>query len=54
MERTEKQKISRYVMKMRIYPTAKQAEWLDKAFHALRLAYNMTFHEVFLKNPDFA
>lgn len=52
MERTEKQKISRYVMKMRIYPTAKQAERLDKAFYALRLAYNMTFHEVFLKNPD--
>lgn len=52
MERTEKQEISRYVMKMRIYPTAKQAERLDKAFHALRLAYNMTFHEVFLKNPD--
>ena len=37
---------------MRIYPSAEQAKQFDRFFLALQLAYNMTFHEVFLKNPN--
>lgn len=38
-------------MKMQLYPSAAQKEKLDKIFHALHVAYNITFHEVFQKNP---
>lgn len=38
-------------MKMQLYPSAVQKEALDKIFHALHIAYNITFHEVFQKNP---
>ena len=44
-------KIPNYTMKMQIYPSAAQKEKLDKIFHALHVAYNITFHEVFQKNP---
>lgn len=47
-----KEKVSWYTMKMRIYPSAEQAKQFDRFFLALQLAYNMTFHEVFLKNPN--
>ncbi len=47
-----KEKLSDYTMKMRIYPSKSEAKQIDDAFHALQLAYNMTFHEVFLKNPE--
>lgn len=36
---------------MRIYPSAEQVTKIDKVFQALHIAYNMTFHEVFQKNP---
>lgn len=48
---TEKIKIPNYCMKMQIYPSAAQKETLDKFFYALHVAYNITFHEVFQKNP---
>ena len=51
MQQTMKEKVSWYTMKMRIYPSAEQAKQFDRFFLALQLAYNMTFHEVFLKNP---
>jgi len=44
--------ISTYTMKLRLYPTKAQAELIDKAIRALHLAFNMTFHEVFQKNPE--
>ena len=46
-----KQKISSYSMKMQLYPSAQQKEAMEKIFRALHLAYNITFHQVFLKNP---
>lgn len=46
-----KQRITTYSMKLRIYPSAEQAAKIDRIFRALHLAYNMTFHEVFLLNP---
>ena len=49
MQQTMKEKVSWYTMKMRIYPSAEQAKQFDRFFLALQLAYNMTFHEVFLK-----
>ena len=48
MQQTMKEKVSWYTMKMRIYPSAEQAKQFDRFFLALQLAYNMTFHEVFL------
>lgn len=36
---------------MQIYPSAAQKEKLDKIFRALHIAYNITFHQVFRKNP---
>jgi putative transposase len=52
VQQTMKEKVSWYTMKMRIYPSAEQAKQFDRFFLALQLAYNMTFHEVFLKNPN--
>lgn len=49
--KTEKIRLENYAMKMRLYPSPAQKEQLDKMFWALRLAYNMTFHEVFQQNP---
>ena len=51
MPEMTKQKISTYSMKMRLYPSTEQKEHLDKIFHALHAAFNITFHHVFLKNP---
>lgn len=51
MPEMTKIKIPNYTMKMQIYPSAAQKEKLDKIFHALHVAYNITFHEVFQKNP---
>ena len=51
MPEMTKIKIPNYTMKMQIYPSAAQKEKLDKVFHALHVAYNITFHEVFQKNP---
>ena len=51
MREMSKQKISTYSMKMRLYPSTEQKEHLDKIFHALHVAFNITFHHVFLKNP---
>lgn len=47
----EKQGIETYTMKLRLYPSSAQAGKIEKIFHALHLAYNITFHEVFLQNP---
>lgn len=52
MQQTMKEKVSWYTMKMRIYPSAEQAKQFDRFFLALQLAYNMTFHEVFLKKSE--
>ena len=49
--KTEKIRLENYAMKMRLYPSPAQKEQLDKMFWALRLAYNMTFHEVFQQHP---
>lgn len=38
-------------MKMRLYPSAAQRQKMDKICRALHIAYNITFHEVFQKNP---
>ena len=46
----KKHQISSYTMKMRIYPSKEQAQKLDTMFRALHIAYNITFHEVFMKN----
>lgn len=46
-----KQRISTYSMKMRIYPSNEQKLTIDRILRALHLAYNMTFHQVFLMNP---
>ncbi len=51
MQAVEKIKIPCYSMKMQIYPSSEQKEKIGRIFRALHLAYNMTFHEVFLKNP---
>ena len=51
MSETYLEPVETYTMKLRLYPTKAQAELIDKAIHALHLAYNMTFHEVFQKNP---
>ena len=51
MREMTKQKISAYSMKMRLYPSEEQKAAIDKIFHALHVAYNITFHQVFLKNP---
>lgn len=51
MTNTEKIQVSCYSMKMQIYPSPAQKAALDKIFRALQIAYNMTFHEVFQKNP---
>lgn len=47
-----KQKISNYSMKMRLYPSAQQKEAIDRILRAIQIAFNITFHQVFLKNPD--
>lgn len=52
MSETYLEPIENYTMKLRLYPTKAQAELIDKVFRALHLAYNMTFHEVFQKNPE--
>ena len=51
MREMTKQKISTYSMKLRLYPSEEQKAVIDKIFHALHVAYNITFHQVFLKNP---
>jgi len=51
MREMAKQKISTYSMKLRIYPSEEQKAAIDKIFHALHVTYNITFHQVFLKNP---
>lgn len=52
MRETEKRRISSYSMKMQLYPSSEQKQKIDNIFRALHLAYNMTFHEVFEKNPN--
>lgn len=51
MREMAKQKISTYSMKLRLYPSEEQKAAIDKMFHALHVAFNITFHQVFLKNP---
>lgn len=51
MREMTKQKISTYSMKLRLYPSAAQKELLDKMFRALHVAFNITFHYVFQKDP---
>lgn len=46
-----KQKIPSYAMKLQLYPSAAQKEIIDQFFRALHVAYNITFHHVFLKDP---
>lgn len=50
MPETIKTKVGTYTMKMQIYPSEAQKKVLDSFFRALRIAYNITFHEVFQKN----
>ena len=52
MKITVKVPISTYTMKMRLYPSKELAKKIDDAFRALHVAYNMTFHEVFERNPE--
>ncbi|MBQ1250635.1 MAG: hypothetical protein IIY00_03445, partial [Clostridia bacterium] len=52
MQEMTKIKIPTYSMKMQLYPSATQKEGIDRIFRALHLAYNITFHEVFQKNPE--
>lgn len=49
---TAKLRIDAFTMKMQLYPTPAQAEKIDKIFRALQIAYNITFHEVFMLNPQ--
>lgn len=51
MPKIVKMEIPNYTMKLRIYPSAAQAEKIDKILRALHIAYNITFHEVFQQNP---
>ena len=51
MQHMDLQEISTYTMKLRLYPSNAQQESMGKIFRALHIAYNMTFHEVFQKNP---
>lgn len=51
MSKIVKEKVENYTMKLRLYPSKEQTEKIEKMFRALHLAYNMTFHEVFQKNP---
>ena len=52
MPATQKTKVSCYTIKMQIYPSDAQKNELRSFFRALHLAYNITFHEVFEKNPE--
>lgn len=38
--------VDNFVMKCRAYPTKEQAEKIDKIFHGLRVAYNVTAYEM--------
>lgn len=51
MHEMMKQKVSSYSMKMRLYPSGQQRDSIDKILRALHIAYNLTFHQVFLMNP---
>ena len=51
MRKTNKLEISTYTIKMRLYPSVAQKEAMDRVLRALHLAFNITFHQVFLKNP---
>ena len=44
-------KLDNYTLKLRLYPSDAQKATFEKMFRALHLAYNITFHEVFQKNP---
>ena len=46
-----KQRVTEYTMKLRLYPSAEQKKIIDQMFLALHVAYNITFHHVFLKDP---
>ena len=52
MQDVKLQEISTYTMKLRLYPSKAQQESFDRIFRALHIAYNITFHEVFQKNPQ--
>ena len=52
MQDVKLQEISTYTMKLRLYPSKAQQESIDRIFRALHIAYNITFHEVFQKNPQ--
>jgi len=51
MRKTIMQEISTFSMKVRIYPSAEQKDKIDAILRALHIAYNITFHHVFLKDP---
>lgn len=51
MREMTKQKISTYTMKLRLYPSPEQKTAIDNILRALHIAFNITFHQVFLKNP---
>lgn len=51
MPETVKKRITAYTVKMQLYPNKEQREKIDRIFRALHVAYNITFHEVFQKNP---
>lgn len=44
-------RISTYSMKLQAYPNKEQKVKIDRILHGLHVAYNITFHEVFQKNP---
>ena len=51
MREMTKQKITTYAMKLRLYPSPEQKAAIDNILRALHIAFNITFHQVFLKNP---
>ena len=51
MREMTKQKIPTYTMKLRLYPSPEQKTAIDNILRALHIAFNITFHQVFLKNP---
>ena len=52
MREMTKQKITTYTMKLRLYPSTEQKAAIDNILRALHIAFNITFHHVFLKNPS--
>lgn len=46
------QPVKVHTMKLRLYPSGEQKQKMETFFRALHVAYNITFHEVFQRNPE--